>query len=31
LMAWCEYGSTYGFRNNLSCIDMMKKDGEENG
>ena len=25
LMTWCEYGSTYGFRNNLSCIDMMKR------
>ena len=31
LMTWCEYGSTYGFRHNLSCIDMMKKEADENG
>lgn len=30
LMTWCEYGSTYGYRHNLSCIDMMKKEADEN-
>lgn len=29
LMTWCEYGNIYGFRHNLSCIDMMKRSDTE--